>query len=154
VGDGLSDVSDLSRLGRLALQIGFAAILGGVVGAEREWVGKAAGLRTHMLVSLGAALFVLVPIESGSGPGDVTRVIQGVAAGVGFVGAGTILKHTERDEVTGLTTAATIWVTGGIGIAVGAGQTWLAVLCAAAAVTVLYVLTGLDRWLQRRRPPG
>jgi putative Mg2+ transporter-C (MgtC) family protein len=153
VGDGLSGVPDLSELGRLALRVGVAALLGGVVGAEREWVGKAAGLRTHMLVSLGAALLVLVPIESGSTPGDVTRVIQGVAAGVGFVGAGAILKHTDRDEVSGLTTAATIWVTGGIGVAVGAGKVWLAVLCAAASLTILYVLTGVDRWLQRRQPP-
>ena len=127
------------------------AVLGGLIGAEREWVGKAAGLRTHMMVSLGAALFVLVPIETGIGEGDMTRVIQGIATGIGFIGAGTILKRADTDQIQGLTTAATIWLTGAVGIAVGAGQMWLGIVCAISAWVILYVLTGLDRWLDRGR---
>jgi putative Mg2+ transporter-C (MgtC) family protein len=126
-------------------------VLGGLIGAEREWVGKAAGLRTHMMVSLGAALFVLVPIETGIGAGDMTRVIQGIATGIGFIGAGTILKRADANQIQGLTTAATIWLTGAVGIAVGAGQIWLGVVCAVIAWVILYTLTGLDRWLDRGR---
>ena len=88
-----------------------AALLGGVIGAEREAGGKAAGLRTHMLVSLGAALFVIAPQQAGLGGASLVSIVQGVAAGIGFIGAGTILKLTEREEIKGLTTAASIWLT-------------------------------------------
>jgi putative Mg2+ transporter-C (MgtC) family protein len=142
---------NLAELGRVTLRLVVAAVLGGLIGAEREWVGKAAGLRTHMMVSLGAALFVLVPIETGIGEGDLTRVIQGIATGIGFIGAGTILKRADTDHIQGLTTAATIWLTGAVGIAVGAGQMWLGIVCAISAWVILYILTGLDRWLDRGR---
>ena len=142
---------NLAELGRVTLRLFVAAVLGGLIGAEREWVGKAAGLRTHMMVSLGAALFVLVPIEAGIGEGDLTRVIQGIATGIGFIGAGTILKRADTNQIQGLTTAATIWLTGAVGIAVGAGQMWLAIVCAISAWVILYILTGLDRWLDRGR---
>jgi putative Mg2+ transporter-C (MgtC) family protein len=148
---GLLGLPNLAELGRVTLRLFVAAVLGGLIGAEREWVGKAAGLRTHMMVSLGAALFVLVPIEAGIGEGDLTRVIQGIATGIGFIGAGTILKRADTNQIQGLTTAATIWLTGAVGIAVGAGQMWLAIVCAISAWVILYILTGLDRWLDRGR---
>jgi putative Mg2+ transporter-C (MgtC) family protein len=148
---GLLGLPNLAELGRVTLRLVVAAVLGGLIGAEREWVGKAAGLRTHMMVSLGAALFVLVPIETGIGEGDMTRVIQGIATGIGFIGAGTILKRADANQIQGLTTAATIWVTGAVGIAVGAGQIWLGIVCAISAWVILYILTGLDRWLDRGR---
>jgi putative Mg2+ transporter-C (MgtC) family protein len=147
----LLGLPNLAQLGRVTLRLVVAAVLGGLIGAEREWVGKAAGLRTHMMVSLGAALFVLVPIETGIGEGDMTRVIQGIATGIGFIGAGTILKRADTDQIQGLTTAATIWLTGAVGIAVGAGQMWLGIVCAIGAWVILYILTGLDRWLDRGR---
>jgi len=84
------------------------ATLGGLVGAVREWVGKAAGLRTHMLASLGAALFVLAPAEAGLGAGDTSRIIRGIAAGIGFIGAGTILKPSDRNEIQGLTVSLSL----------------------------------------------
>jgi putative Mg2+ transporter-C (MgtC) family protein len=130
----------LSHLGEVSLRVLAAAVLGGFVGAEREWVGKAAGLRTHMLVSLGAALFVLAPTEAGLGEGDRGRIIQGIVAGIGFIGAGAILKREDREEIQGLTTAATIWLTAGIGVAVAVGPLWLPVLCVACALLILYVL--------------
>jgi putative Mg2+ transporter-C (MgtC) family protein len=145
------DLPNLADLTDVTLRLSVAIVLGGLVGVEREWVGKAAGLRTHMMVALGAALFVLVPIEAGIGTGDLTRVIQGIATGIGFIGAGTILKRADRDEIQGLTTAATIWLTGAIGIAVGAGQLWLAIVCVVSAWVILSILATVDRWLQQKR---
>jgi putative Mg2+ transporter-C (MgtC) family protein len=78
-----------------------------------------------MLVALGCALFVLFPAESGDGVTGLERVIQGVATGIGFIGAGTILKPTDSNEVQGLTTPASLWLTAAIGLAGGAGQLWL-----------------------------
>ena len=105
-----------------------AALLGGVVGFERARTGKDAGLRTHMLVSLGSALFVMAALDVGAAPGDVSRVIQGVAAGVGFLGAGAILKLSDRREIRGLTTAAGIWMTAATGLAIGLGRYGLALI--------------------------
>ena len=128
---------DATQLARVAIRIAIAAALGWVLGAERGSMGKAAGTRTHMLVAIGAALFVIVPTEIGLTEGDLGRVIQGIATGVGFLGAGTILKRTDQQEITGLTTAATIWLTAAIGLAIGAGQIWIAAMCAACAWIVL-----------------
>jgi putative Mg2+ transporter-C (MgtC) family protein len=135
---------DLDALGRVASRLIAAAVLGGLIGLEREQAGKAAGIRTHMMVALGAALFVLVPIAAGLEPGDLSRVIQGIAAGMGFLGGGTIVKRA--DDIEGLTSAATIWFTGAVGIAVGAGDVWLAALGVACAWVVLKIALGLDRW--------
>lgn len=131
---------DLGTLESVAVRLAMAALLGGLIGLERERAGKDAGLRTHMLVALGAALFVVVPIVAGQNPGDLTRVIQGIAAGMGFIGGGTILKRVDRNEIEGLTSAATIWLTGAIGIAVGAGQGWIAVVAVVSAWIILAVL--------------
>jgi putative Mg2+ transporter-C (MgtC) family protein len=141
--DDLFHLPDLAQLVRVLVRVLVAAALGGLLGFERERAGKAAGLRTHMLVALGAALFVLFPAEAGMGPGDLSRVIQGVATGIGFIGAGTILKKAESEEIQGLTTAASIWLTAAIGMAVGAGRLWLPVLCAGAAWIILFVLSRL-----------
>jgi len=138
--DDLFHVPDATHLIRVVIRICTAALLGGIIGGERERAGKAAGLRTHMLVSLGCALFVLFPAESGVSKSDLSRVIQGVAAGIGFIGAGTILKRTDSGEVEGLTTAASIWLTGAIGLAVGAGQLWLPVVAVALAWVILSIL--------------
>src|SRR4051794_25746863 len=94
-----------------------AAMLGGVLGVERERSGKSTGLRTHMIVALGAAMFALVPQQAGMTLADMSRVIQGIVAGIGFIGAGAILKHSEANEVYGLTTAAGLWLTAAIGMA-------------------------------------
>jgi putative Mg2+ transporter-C (MgtC) family protein len=145
---------DAAHLAFVGLRLATAAVLGGLVGAEREWVGKSAGLRTHMLVSLGAALFVLAPAEGGLAEGDTSRIIQGIAAGIGFIGAGTILKRADRDEIQGLTTAATIWLTAAIGVAVAVGPIWLPVGCAFGTLLILYVLGVVERKLGNIRPKG
>ena len=135
--DDLFHLPDAAQMIRVVVRICTAALLGGILGAERERAGKAAGLRTHMLVALGCALFVLFPAESGMAQADLSRVIQGVATGIGFIGAGTILKRTESGEVQGLTTAAGIWLTAAVGLAVGAGQLWLPVIAVACAWVIL-----------------
>ena len=137
-------------MARITFRLLVAAVLGGLVGAEREWVGRAAGLRTHMVVALGAALFVLMPVEAGARAESLTTVIQGVATGVGFIGAGTILKAADQREVQGLTTAATIWLTGALGILAGVGLWWIAAVGVAIAAAILTILTRVSRRLQAK----
>jgi uncharacterized membrane protein YhiD involved in acid resistance len=114
-------------------------LLGGALGWERERAGKAAGMRTHMLVAMGAAFFVFVPQQSGMSAEGLGRVIQGLVAGIGFLGAGAILKPSEGDDsqVRGLTTAAGIWFTAAVGVAVGLGREATAVLGTLLALAVL-----------------
>ena len=138
-----SDLPDAGQVTRIVLRLVIAAILGGVLGYERERQGKAAGVRTHMLVALGAALFVLVPQQAGVSGADMTRVIQGVVAGIGFLGAGAIIKGGAEESVKGLTTAAGIWLTAAIGIACGLGREATAVLSTLLALAVLEVVPRL-----------
>jgi putative Mg2+ transporter-C (MgtC) family protein len=114
-----------------------ASLLGAVVGFQREMAHKPAGLRTHMLVSLGTAVFVLACSGVGMSLEGVSRVIQGIATGIGFVGAGSILKLNEERDVQGLTTAAGIWMTAAIGIAAGLGSLGVALLSAFFTLIVL-----------------
>jgi putative Mg2+ transporter-C (MgtC) family protein len=140
-----SDLPDAAQVTRITLRLALAAALGGVLGYERERQGKAAGVRTHMLVALGAALFVLVPQQAGVSDADMTRVIQGVVAGIGFLGAGSIIKGNDEDTVKGLTTAAGIWLTAAIGIACGLGREATAVLSAALALGILSLVPHLGK---------
>ena len=132
-----SDLPDAEQITRVVLRLMLAALLGGLVGIERERRGKAAGVRTHMLVSMSAALFMLVAQQSGMDSADLSRVAQGVIAGIGFLGAGTILKDSDDEKVKGLTTAAGIWLTAAIGIAAGMGREATALLSTLLAVTIL-----------------
>ena len=141
-----SDLPDAAQVTRIVLRLVIAAILGGVLGYERERQGKAAGVRTHMLVALGAALFVLVPQQAGVSEADMTRVIQGVVAGIGFLGAGAIIKGGAEESVKGLTTAAGIWLTAAIGIACGLGREATAVLSALLAFAILALVPHLTRF--------
>jgi putative Mg2+ transporter-C (MgtC) family protein len=122
---GLADPTELVRI---LIRVVAATILGAIIGWERERMGKPAGLRTHMLVSLGSALFVLAAAEAGMALGDLSRVIQGLAAGIGFIGGGAILKLPEEHQIDGLTTAAGIWLTAAVGVAVGMGRVGTALL--------------------------
>jgi putative Mg2+ transporter-C (MgtC) family protein len=121
-------LTDARQLTRIVVRLLVAMLLGAIVGIQREQTGKPAGLRTHMLVSLGAALFVLAPLESGMNSDDLSRVIQGLATGIGFIGGGAILKLSAEREIQGLTTAAGIWMTAAIGVAVGLGRIVTALL--------------------------
>ncbi len=140
-----SDVPDVAQATRITVRLLLAAALGGVLGYEREQKGKAAGLRTHMLVSLGAALFVLIPQQAGVTIADLSRVLQGIVAGIGFLGAGTILKGNGGEEsVKGLTTAAGIWLTAAIGVAAGMGRETTAVLSTLLTLIILTVLLRVE----------
>jgi putative Mg2+ transporter-C (MgtC) family protein len=138
-----SDAVDAEQITRILLRLLLAAVLGGILGYEREHQGKAAGIRTHMLVAMGAALFVLVPQQGGMGIDDMSRVIQGVIAGIGFLGAGAIIKNKSEENVLGLTTAAGVWMTAAIGIACGLGREMTAVLSTALALGVLSLVPKL-----------
>jgi putative Mg2+ transporter-C (MgtC) family protein len=123
--------ADLEMVLRLLL----ATFLGAVVGLQRQLSGKEAGLRTNILICLGSALFTVLSIYAFPGS-DPARIAAGVAAGIGFIGAGVIL-HRTGGEVSGLTTAATIWAVAGVGIASGAGLYYIAPV---ATVLVLIIL--------------
>lgn len=140
-----SDLPDLEHATRVTLRLVLASVLGGLLGYEREYKGKAAGLRTYMLVSVGAALFVLVPLEAGMPLEDVSRVMQGIITGIGFLGAGTILKGTSSRDVQGLTTAAGIWLTAAIGVSAGLGHEATAVLTALFALVILNVMAHVEQ---------
>lgn len=148
-----SDLPDAEQATRVMLRLVLAALLGGLLGIEREQKGKAAGVRTHMLVAMGAALFVLVPQQSGMLSADLSRVVQGVVAGIGFLGAGTILKgHGDEEQVKGLTTAAGIWLTAAIGVAAGMGREATAVLSTLLALGILALVPRLERLVEKSEP--
>jgi putative Mg2+ transporter-C (MgtC) family protein len=152
IGDTLlaefSDVNDVEQITRILTRLLLAAMLGGVLGYERERRGKSAGIRTHMLVAIGAALFVLVPQQAGMVIADQSRVIQGIVTGIGFLGAGAIIKHRSEEDVKGLTTAAGVWLTGAIGIACGLGRESTAIL---STLLALIVLAMVPRLVDRKK---
>ena len=133
-----------------AARLLLAVVLGAFLGFERERVHSAAGLRTHMLVCLGAAVMILAGHVAGFDHNAESRIIQGIVAGIGFLGAGTILKVSERVEVHGLTTAASIWLAASVGIAAGLGHLWLSVVATAVGWLVLGPLKRLEK---RPLPP-
>jgi putative Mg2+ transporter-C (MgtC) family protein len=142
----------------IAIRLGLAVLLGAAIGLNRDLHNKPAGLRTHALVSLGAALIVLTAARA-SGPADaagVTRVIQGIITGVGFIGAGVILRPAGTEDVRGLTTASTIWVVACLGSACGAGE-WPIALFAFLLVVVILIFGGpterlFHRYMSQRDP--
>lgn len=140
-----SDLGNVADITRMVLRLLVAVALGAMLGYERESIGASAGLRTHMLVSLGSAMFVLIPLQAGMAIEDLSRVIQGVTAGIGFLGAGAILKSQTEGEITGLTTAASVWLTAAVGMAAGMGREATAVLSAVLALIILSLLRRKER---------
>lgn len=145
-----SDLSDMAQVTQVVVRLLVAAALGGALGFEREAQGKAAGVRTHMLVAIGAALFVLIPQQAGLSGSDITRVVQGLVAGIGFLGAGTIVKGDSTHDVKGLTTAAGIWLTAAVGVCAGLGRESTAILSTALALAVLLIFPHVSRMLPNR----
>ena len=145
-----SDLSDTTQWIRLLLRLGLAVLLGALIGYEREQRDSAAGLRTHMLVALGSALFVLVPQQAGLSNDELSRVLQGLVAGVGFLGAGAVIKQTQSGQVHGLTTAAGIWSTAAIGVAVGMGREATAIVSAITVYLILGLVLRLERRMEKR----
>lgn len=147
-----SDLNDVAEITRICTRLLMAALLGGILGFEREQRGKAAGIKTHMLVAIGAALFVLIPQQAGISDAELSRVVQGVIAGIGFLGAGSILKGTDEKHLKGLTTAAGIWLTAAIGVAAGLGREASAILCTFLALMVFFVVPKILRLTQGNTP--
>ena len=146
-----SDLGDAAGVTRVAVRLIVVMLLAGLLGYNREKNASAAGLRTHMLVGVGAALFVIAPQQAGMSVGDLSRVLQGVVAGIGFLGAGAIIKMRDREEIKGLTTAASIWATAAIGIAVGMGREMTAVLATVLALVILALVPKLERTIEKKR---
>jgi len=138
----------IEPLGRL----GLAALLGALLGLEREWHNRSAGLRTNTLIALGSAVFTLMSIMmvARDGQGDATRIPAQIVTGIGFLGGGAILR--TRGGVQGLTTAATVWVNAAVGMAAGAGLFVLAISSTFTALVVLTLLKRVERKMDRYRP--
>lgn len=132
-----SGLPDGPQVVRVLIRLVAATLLGAAVGFQRERAGKPAGLRTHILVSLGTAVFVLACSAAGMSLEGQSRVIQGVVTGIGFIGAGSILKLSKEHYIQGLTTAAGIWMTSAIGVAAGLGCLGLALVSTLFAVIIL-----------------
>jgi putative Mg2+ transporter-C (MgtC) family protein len=128
----------LPEFARITFRMVVAALLGAAIGYEREKAKKAAGLRTHVLVTLGTCVFVLGGAGFGMNSDGISRIIQGITTGVGFIGAGAILKLNNERDIRGITTSAGIWMASAIGVAAGLGEIGLA---AVATVVALIVLT-------------
>lgn len=141
-----ASVSDFETVVRLLL----AAVLGAAIGFEREYRQKSAGLRTNTLISIGAALFTLMSIELAEGVigADPSRIAAQIVTGIGFLGAGAIIRH--GGNVLGLTTAATVWVNAAVGVAAGGGRYVLAVSATVVTILVLSALVPLERSLDRK----
>jgi len=133
----LSGLPDTRRLLHVLIRLLAATVLGAVIGVQRERAGKPAGLRTHMLVTLGTAVFVLACSGVGMGPDALSRVIQGIVTGIGFIGAGSILKLDRERDIQGLTTAAGVWMTAAVGVAVGLGSLGVALLSTVFTIVIL-----------------
>lgn len=127
-------------------RLGFATLAGAAIGWNRHLAGKPAGVGTHALVALGAALFTGLPVVVGPGHADaLSRAIQGVATGVGFLGAGEIFRDPDARKITGLTSAAALWVTAALGITIAAGSLFGSLTAAALVLVVLEVAPRIER---------
>jgi putative Mg2+ transporter-C (MgtC) family protein len=146
----VGSMPDPQQLIRLLIRLVFAMLVGAAVGFQRERTGKPAGLRTHMLVSMGSALFVIAPIEAGMDLDGLSRIIQGVVTGIGFIGGGAILKLVNEHEIKGLTTAASIFISAASGVAVGLGRIGLAIIGVCLAWITLSWLNKLESRIEER----
>jgi putative Mg2+ transporter-C (MgtC) family protein len=145
---------DRRRLAVIVIRLLAATLLGALVGLQRERAGKPAGLRTHMLVCIATSLIVLAGSGVGMTTDGLSRVIQGIVTGVGFVGAGSILKISQEHQIRGLTTAAGLFITAAIGISTGIGAIGLAIIGTILAIIVLALERVEDAWHKDRKNQG
>ena len=142
---------DAKQLLRVFTRLLAATLLGAAIGFQRERAGKPAGLRTHTLVSLGTTLLILSCSAAGMSLDGLSRVIQGIITGIGFIGAGSILKLSEEHAIRGLTTSASIWVTAAVGVAVGLGSVGVALLGTLLALIILALVGRLEHRIERQK---
>ncbi|MGH8249795.1 MAG: MgtC/SapB family protein [Steroidobacteraceae bacterium] len=138
------------QLARVSLRLLAAALFGAIIGIQREQAGKAAGVRTHMLVAMGSALFVIGPLEAEFSREGLSRVIQGIVTGIGFIGGGAILKLRDEREITGLTTAAGILMTSAVGVAAGLGLLGAALFGTVLTWIILAVILRIELQMSKR----
>ena len=148
VAELVTGFGSLDELARPLVRLMIALICGAVIGMQRERAGKAAGLRTHILVATGSTLLIVGAVETSMHDDAVSRVVQGLITGIGFLGAGAILKREKEQDIRGLTTAAGIWITAAIGVSVGLGRFGVAVAATACTWVVLSLLRQLERWTE------
>lgn len=145
-------MTDLDLQLALALRLVVAAVLGAAIGLEREYHDHPAGMRTHLLVSVGSATFTVLSIEAFKGPGvDPARIAAQVVTGIGFLGAGAILK--DRAGIRGLTTAASLWAVAAVGMAAGAAAWGVAIAATLIVLVSLWPLHEIERRIVDRRRP-
>lgn len=130
----------------IILRLILAIVIGGVIGAEREYQNKSAGFRTMMLISMGSAFFTIISMQIDN-TNSPDRIASNIVTGIGFVGAGVIFKGDTG--INGITTAATIWVTAALGMGVGAGYTWISIAGCILLLPILYAFTYIEKWLDR-----
>jgi putative Mg2+ transporter-C (MgtC) family protein len=147
----LAGIPDARQFARTIVRLLAAIILGAMIGLQRERIGKPAGLRTHILVALGTTTAVMACIGFGMNTDGLSRVIQGIVTGIGFIGAGSILKLSEQRDVQGLTTAAGVWMTAAVGVAVGLGALGLAVIGTILTLIVLAFVGRIEFQRLKRR---
>jgi putative Mg2+ transporter-C (MgtC) family protein len=131
---------DRQQLIQVLIRLIAAVLIGAMIGYEREKAGKSAGLRTHVLVTLGTCLFVMSGTAFGMSSDGLSRIIQGIATGIGFIGAGSILKIGQEHHIRGLTTSAGILMTSAIGVSIGLGMVGIAIVAGVLTLIVLAVL--------------
>jgi putative Mg2+ transporter-C (MgtC) family protein len=146
-----SGLPDAAKLVHVLIRLMAAVLLGAIIGVQRERAGKPAGLRTHMLVTLGTSVFVLACSGVGMSLDGLSRVIQGIVTGIGFIGAGSILKLSQERDIQGLTTAAGVWMTAAVGVAVGLGSLGVAILSTVFTLIILSLATRLERQVDEKR---
>jgi len=145
VAELVAGFGSLDDLARPLVRLTVALICGAVIGLQRERAGKSAGLRTHILVATGSTLFIVGALETAMHADAVSRVVQGLITGIGFLGAGAILKREKEQDIRGLTTAAGIWMTAAIGVSVGLGRFGVALVATVGTWAVLSILRQLER---------
>ncbi|MGC8856959.1 MAG: MgtC/SapB family protein [Anaerolineae bacterium] len=128
------------------IKLGMAVLLGGLIGAEREFRDKAAGFRTMIFITVGATLFTIFSLRIGSEI-NPTRIAANIVSGIGFLGAGAILR--EEGKVAGLTTAATIWLAAALGMGIGAGEYGTSILATAVILLILWFFPTIERWIDQ-----
>jgi putative Mg2+ transporter-C (MgtC) family protein len=132
----------------IVIRLAFSILIGGLIGLERELEHKPAGLRTIILVCLGSTIFMLIGFELGLASSELGRIVAGAVTGIGFLGAGAIIR--ARGEVYGLTTAATIWLASGLGLAIGAGYYVLAIIACVSVLVVLRILGIVEKVISKK----
>ena len=140
-------IPDLQQVIRVTVRMSSALIVGTAIGLQRELTHKPAGLRTHMLVALGTALFIVGPTEAGMDSAALSRILQGLATGIGFLGAGAILKLATEREIHGLTTAAGVWMTAAGSAIAALGQIAVAFIGTALGLLVLGAFRKIEHGL-------